>query len=589
MFKTLKSVLFITFIGLVILVLLIFAILATPRIRAAAINQISSELFKQIALEEGKYTDILEKRLNSSVLQKNVITTGKLSGGRVTIIAKDGKVLADSATPFAKISELENHADRPEVVQAEREGRGRSIRFSATLGKNLIYVAVPIKDLGYLRLSIPATYATDLVINIQKSMAVAFAAALITAIILSMMFSRWFADPIIRLSEISKKIADGKYPQTIVRKSGFEIGKLEESIEQMSYRLAGAFRDLKMEQGQIITILSSMSEGVLAVGSDGKLIIANPVIEKMFEVIEPEIVGKRVREGIRNNEIADLIEETLKTSRAVNREINLISPEERSVVAHASPIRTDEGDLLGVVCVLYDVTEMRRLEQYRSEFVANVSHELKTPLTSIRNYVETLINGGIEDKKNNMQFLQKIDKHAINLSALIDDILEISRLESKRGLGPFVKIDIGKIVNRTVETVSEKAKKKRVELVVNCKINGCFISGIEDHVYRAVLNLLDNAINYTDAGGKVEVSCRRDGETIKIVVLDTGIGIPKEHQSRIFERFYRIDKVRSRDEGGTGLGLSIVKHVVNIHNGTILVESDINMGSKFTLTFSLPA
>lgn len=229
--------------------------------------------------------------------------------------------------------------------------------------------------------------------------------------------------------------------------------------------------------------------------------------------------------------------------------------------------------------------ELKKLERYRSEFVANVSHELKTPLTAIRSYVETLSDGAIDDKQHNRDFLNKIEKHAINLSSLIDDILELSKLESKNEMGPFVKLEIEPIIRRAIEAVSDKAKSKEVSIKISCSGGPILIRGAEEHIYRAMVNLLNNAVNYTESGGNISVLCLKQDDTVEISVIDTGIGIPEKEIPRIFERFYRIDKARSRELGGTGLGLSIVKHVMSAHNGGIRVESEVGQGSKFTLIF----
>lgn len=369
------------------------------------------------------------------------------------------------------------------------------------------------------------------------------------------------------------------------RQARLKISRLQAVLEQMRQRLSEDFQKLTAERGRMAVILSSMAEGVLAVDQNAKIILANPAIEKMFGVIEPEIIGRTVREGIRNNEITDLVEEALRANQSIEREINIVTPIEGAFVAHTSPIQNKGSGGFGVVCVLYNVTELRKLEKHRSEFVANVSHELKTPLTAIRNYVETLLEGAINDQQNNREFLKKIDKHAGNLSALIDDILEISRLESRREFGPYFRINVADLLQRAVETIQEKARKRNIFLEKKCAGEELVIMGMEDHIYRAILNLLDNAVNYTNEGGRVEVICGQKENQIEISISDNGIGIGREHLPRIFERFYRVDKARSRELGGTGLGLAIVKHVVNVHNGTVTVQSDEGRGSKFTLLF----
>lgn len=334
-------------------------------------------------------------------------------------------------------------------------------------------------------------------------------------------------------------------------------------------------------------ILSNMSEGVLAIDKNGKVILANPAIEKMFGVIEPEILGRTVRESIRNNEITGLFEQALKERKIFKGEINIVVPIEAIFLAQVSPIFDNEKQLFGAVGVLHDISDLRKLERHRSEFIANISHELKTPLTAIKSYIETLANGAIDDKKNSRGFLDKINKHADNLTALIEDILELSRLESKKELSPLVKINLPDLINHAIEAIFEKAKKKNISINTQCKDEKNEILGMEDHIYRAIVNLLDNAVNYTNNGGKIEVSCKHEYNQIEISISDNGIGIPKVHLSRIFERFYRIDKARSRDIGGTGLGLAIVKHVMNAHNGSVSVESEEEKGSKFTLIFPL--
>lgn len=335
---------------------------------------------------------------------------------------------------------------------------------------------------------------------------------------------------------------------------------------------------IEAQRGLAGAVLRSMTEGVLAVDEQRQITLANLAVENLFSVTEPEILGKTVRLGIRNNEIADLVEEVLKSGHTIEREIDIVVPIEKSFVALASPIR--EG---GAVCVLHDITELKKLEKYRSEFLANISHELKTPLTAVRNYVETLLSGALEDQEHNREFLNKIDKHALNLSALIDDILELSSLEGKKEIGPNTRFDLSTVVNHAVETVAGKAKRKGIKLEKGCE--PCEILGLEDHILRAIMNLLDNAINYTPEGGKVKIACRMRNNQVEVEVSDTGIGIPEEHLPRIFERFYRVDKARSRDLGGTGLGLAIVKHVMNLHNGKVEVESQPGQGSRFTLIF----
>jgi two-component system phosphate regulon sensor histidine kinase PhoR len=590
MFKNIQTFITLSLVGTAILTLAIFALIGTPRIQQAANGEIVNELYGKIALAAPDLVKDLKSNQPPAVLQALVMEKSKLSDSRITLIDNEGKVLADSGVALAKIGEMENHLFRPEIQKALKNGKGYSIRYSTTVRKDLIYAARTIKDgkdkrYGFLRFAVPSAYARDITGKIQRSLFLALIIAVLVAVFLSFLLGAFFSRPIVRLSKMAEKIAAGRGPKTVIRRSKFELGSLEESIGQMSQRMAENFQKLAVERGRIGAILSSMNEGVLAVDQNGKIILANPAVERMFGVIELDILGKMTREGIRNNEITDMMEEVMKTRQWLEKEINIVTPIEGILIAHTGPIQDKNHNILGVVCVLYNVTELRKLEKYRSDFVANVSHELKTPLTAIRNYVETLLGGAINDQQNNQEFLRKIDKHAGNLSALIDDILEISKLESKKELGLFSMIDVTELMRRAVETIQVKASKKKITLEKKCGGEGLTIQGIEDHVYRALLNLLDNAINYTNEGGKIEISCDKNDGQIEVRISDNGIGIAKEHLPRIFERFYRVDKARSRELGGTGLGLAIVKHVMNIHNGTVTVESEEGRGSKFTLRF----
>jgi len=329
-------------------------------------------------------------------------------------------------------------------------------------------------------------------------------------------------------------------------------------------------------------ILSSMRDGAIVLDNSDQIIYANQSFLDSFSLSRGEVVGKRLLEAVRIPELAGLAGEARMADTPIEKEISVVYPEEKVFSCSATVIETEEGEPEVMAIVFHDISEMKKLENLRSEFVANVSHELKTPLTAIRGYVETLIDGAINDPENNKGFLQKIDKNAHNLSDLIEDILQLSSLEARRGLEPFKEIDIGQEIGRVMETLSGKLKTKKIEIV---GLENCPVVGDENLIYRALLNLVDNAINYSSPGNKIEIACRRAEKTVEVSVKDYGIGIAAEHLPRLFERFYRIDKARSRDLGGTGLGLSIVKHIMDIHGGSVKVESEEGKGSTFTLVF----
>ncbi|OGB89828.1 hypothetical protein A2625_05190 [candidate division WOR-1 bacterium RIFCSPHIGHO2_01_FULL_53_15] len=329
-------------------------------------------------------------------------------------------------------------------------------------------------------------------------------------------------------------------------------------------------------------ILSGMRDGAIVIDDADGIIYSNQSFLDHFSLSRGDVIGKRLLEVIRLPELAELAAAAREADTPLEKEIRVIYPEEKIFSCSVSLIETEEGEPAVIALIFHDISEIKKLENLRSEFVANVSHELKTPLTAIRGYVETLIDGAINDQAHNREFLQKIDKNTQNLSALIDDLLQLSSLEARRGLEPFAEVELGQEIDRVIETLAGKLKTKAIMIE---RPAPCRLFGDANLIYRALLNLVDNAVNYSPAGGKVEIGCRKAEKTMEVSVKDQGAGISAEHLPRLFERFYRVDKARSRDQGGTGLGLSIVKHIMEIHGGSVRVESEVGRGSKFTLVF----
>lgn len=323
----------------------------------------------------------------------------------------------------------------------------------------------------------------------------------------------------------------------------------------------------------------------MVLDADNRVVFANQALSDIFSIPLAEINGKRLLEAVRLVELSELVEEVRREGCTKQKEMRIFFPSEKILLGTANLLELDGGK--GVSVVISDISEIRKLENLRQEFVANVSHELKTPLTAIKSCVETLLYGAIDDPQNNRKFLEKIEKNTANLSSLIDDILELSRLETYRKPAPFETFCLEEEVDRAIETLSDKIGEKQIEVIKIIKPGSCEIVGDPRHIYRALLNLLDNAIKYSNSGGKIEITCSRSEKELRLSVKDYGIGIPEEHQPRVFERFYRVDKARSRELGGTGLGLAIVKHIMEIHGGRVELESAAGQGAKFTLVFPL--
>jgi len=407
--------------------------------------------------------------------------------------------------------------------------------------------------------------------------AIAAVISIIISIFLSMIFSSLFARPIIRLSDTAKQITKGRFPEYIARGSRFEIGELEKDIEEMSRNLSQTFTYISNEKDRINAILSSMVEGVLAVDENGGVILINESASKMFSVNE-DIVGQNAIEKIRNSDITGMIKMAVPESPSGEKEIKLYMPDEKILLVQMAGIKTG-----GKVFVFHDITDLKKLEKIRSEFAANVSHELKTPLTSIKAAVETLLSGAMDDKEHASDFLNKIQKNTERLSLLIDDVMELSELETRKPADKTALTGVHDIFDRAIDMLSSKIKSKGIKINMEGLDRSLKLRCSEEHLMRVVVNLLDNAVKYNKSNGSINISSSIEGGLARISIRDTGIGIEEKHFPRIFERFYTVDRSRSRELGGTGLGLAIVKHIIELNGGNIEVKSVPNEGSTFII------
>jgi len=431
-----------------------------------------------------------------------------------------------------------------------------------------------------LFLSYAAVLALSIVIMFfVKISLISFTLILVMITAYSTWLSSFFISNIDRLSDAIFEISKGNY-RPVIAKTSSEFRRIEEAINDLQERLIGTIGELSASQGKLKAILSSMAEGVMAVDAGGNVILLNRAAGEMLGLIESEVTGRNFVEMIRHPDITSSIRAAF-SGGSQEKEIGVSLPQERKLLVHAVPVSGG-----GVVTVMNDITRLKKLESIRTEFTANVSHELKTPLTSIKASAETLIAGAVNDKENNIDFLNKIMKNSERLSALIDDILQLSSLDEGRTPKDVKPVDAAAIIDRALDTISAKIKQKKIKISVDIGDGPVEVICSEDHLYRVFLNLLDNAVKYNKEGGSVTITGRPYNGQIEFEVADTGIGIDAEHLPRIFERFYTTDKARSRELGGTGLGLSIVKHIVELYGGKAAVSSRINEGSTFTFTLN---
>ena len=551
-----------------------------------SLNNIQSSLIAQsYSIENQILPESLKKEDIASLNSLVKVLSPKIKS-RITIIKKDGKVLADSEKSLPEILKMENHASRPEVIRALTGNIGIDTRYSHTLKIDMLYVAMPIKEgdqaVGVLRLALPLESVQKTLFTIRKIVFLGLLFALGLAFILSYIVTSNIIKPINRIIQVSRKFAEGDFSQKIISRSRDEIGELALTLNKMAQDLEDKIKEIRQQNQELAAIFNSMIEGIIVVDKTSRIVSINPAIEKIFGVSKEDAQGKSFLETIRNNEISEIINKVLSNGKVLSVEITLVLPVQRIFEVNATPIF--ENDMVsGCLAVIHDITEIRRLETVRRDFVANVSHELKTPLTSIKGFVETLLEGALDDKKNNRNFLTIIQNHAERLNSLVNDLLSLSNLESKDMPLEIGEVNLAHVVDEVILGFGSQLKKNNVE-ITNGLAPNIMAKADKDKIRQVFTNLIDNAIKFNKKNGLVSIHAEELNGKIKITIEDYGVGIPEKDIPRIFERFYRVDKARSRELGGTGLGLSIVKHIVELHGGSVGVKSTEGLGSKFFFT-----
>lgn len=501
---------------------------------------------------------------------------------RLTIIDKDGTVVADSDEDYQV---MDNHAYRDEVAEALKGRTVSRIRYSKTIGIPYLYTAMPM-DLanfdGVLRISVPLTTVKNSAMEMVRYVLYGILIGAIIAIIVAFLVTRRFMEPLKELTDAATRISEGDYDNKIYMRHNDERGKLAHAFNEMTIKLKLNMWNLRKRNEEFEAVLSSMINGLIAVDEQYHVFLANEQAKAILGV-EGSLLDKSIYEVIRNTTIYHVLEKSIEQQEYIVDDTIIADEKERVIRVYANPIykHKSASRTLGTLLVIQDVTDIRKLETMRKDFVSNVTHELNTPLTSIRGFVDTLKHGAISDEKIANRFLDIIDIETERLSLLIQDILSLSAIESTDQDKRVDEYDIKEIIDEVLDILEPKIKKKNIE-IINDINQGLTYRCNRDRIKQLFINLLDNAIKYTEKG-QVGITCSRDEEGLKIDIWDTGIGIEEEHIPRLFERFYRVDKGRSRNMGGTGLGLSIVKHIVELYKGRIDVVSRVGEGSRFVI------
>ncbi len=507
----------------------------------------------------------------------------RASKARLTLIAADGTVLGDSEVSAAGLPSLENHAKRPEVAEALSSGQGISERLSATIGQSQLYVAVPVQRVApggprVARLSIQLEEVEGALQSLEKGLLLASVLGLAIAVLLASFAAKSLANTATHLTEVARRMADGDLTARARIRKEDELGPLGAGLDLLATNLSTTLDELTSERDKMSSILESMREGVMLIDPSGHIQHVNPALREML-LLNNDVVGKTLLETVRQSELHELLEAAKRSGKPGSGEIEVRGLKPRILLVQVQPV-PEQGWLL----VFLDVTEMRRLEGMRRDFVANVSHELRTPVASIHSAAETLMGGAKDDSRAAGRFIDIIDRNAVRLRELVEDLLSLSSIESGSfrlrkepvALRPFVLQVLGMFDGRV--------KNRGLDVKLDFPEDLPCVRADGRAMEHILSNLVDNAIKYTSDGDAVYIGAKRVGDVVEIGVADTGPGIPEEHLARLFERFYRVDKGRSRDLGGTGLGLSIVKHLVEAHGGNVGVESTLGRGTRFWVT-----
>ncbi|EEO1120717.1 TPA: PAS domain-containing protein [Listeria monocytogenes] len=524
---------------------------------------------------------------DAATIQKSLDPLGEDIDARITVIDSKGDVVADTKKDPEK---LDNHMNRPEVTDILKKGEsvGISIRESDSLGYSMLYVAVPVKHQsktdGVLRISISLESVDAAVAKLWGNLALIFGIALVIIAAISVFIARKITRPVREIIEVSTDLANHKYDSRIHGKISGELQDLSISVNTLAESLETQMFEIKQNEQRLNAIVQNLVSGVMLINVDKQVIMTN---RTMYQILgETEITGKPFYEVIKSFALSQLIEATFETKTIQQKEIILYFPREMILDASVSPILGENGEITGIILLLHDITQIRHLENVRSEFVTNVSHELKTPVTALKGFAETLLDGAMYDEMLLKKFLTIIKEESDRLHRLIMDILALSRIEQNPVPENVELVEVvDEVIEQSARTIFEMATEKNIQVIIPEKtIPSVTIETDRDKLQQILINLLSNAINYTPVDGKVEVKLIEQEAEVIIEVTDNGIGIPAKDIDRVFERFYRVDKARSRHSGGTGLGLSIVKHLVENCGGRIEVESQEEVGSTFRVT-----
>lgn len=551
-------------------------LLLTPYVR----DHISARI-EEAMIETGKAISLMPL----PEIEKKINDLAKKSHLRLTLVGATGKVLADTE---AKAAEMDNHFYRTEIQEARLKGVGRAVRYSRTLKENFLYVALPLEEngkiVGYIRLSRSMKDLRDALEKVNRHIHLVVVLTIIPALLLSLFFAFHLSSPWKRLSLLTEQIKRGEAPSTLALETGDELERITGGINEAVKELYNKHIALEKELNILHAAFKGIKDGIVVIDGDNRIAYVNQGASDLMKKKAEDMLGKTLIEAYQNAPLNDAVRKFRETGESVREEITL-SEEGREINVEMIISSTSDADKRGpAAIVLHDISQLKKLENMRREFLANVTHELKTPLTAITGYIDSLMDPDLEAAERE-KFLAILQRQTCRLNRLVDDLLLLTHLEQGTVTLKMQEISIKNVLEELIPVFARRAEEKGLSLDVHIPTPAPRVLGDYDRIYQAILNVIDNAVKYTETG-KVEIRVLPEGEDmITVEVTDTGIGIPPAHLPRLGERFYRVDRDRSRMLGGTGLGLSIVRHIMEAHHGKMEISSLPGHGTTVRLTF----
>jgi two-component system phosphate regulon sensor histidine kinase PhoR len=581
--KDLKRILILRYTLLVAIVLVVVALLVIIPLRSFSISNEKENLEEEAQIFAREYQVFFSEELAVDEIDAYLEDIAEDLPTRLTVIDADGVVLGDSQVPAEA---MDNHAGRPEIAAALQGEVASSTRESRTIGKNFIYAAAPIEIngevAGVARVSLAEEDVMPVVYQIWWIFLVAFGILLVVIIAVSIWTERTIIGGLRGMSEAAADLAAGDLSRRVAEPDIKDFSELARDFNDMAEQVRRQVEEAAEERGKLETVLDNISTGIMVTDAERRVVLLNPAAEEILGVRQGEALGNRIIESFSSRELDTTVSKAAD-GESIDEQIELLYPQRMYLQIKSNPVVSSEGDVVATVSAIEDITALKRLNMIRQDFVANVSHELRTPVASVKALTDSLLAGAAEEKETADRFLKDLDQEVTRLSQLIEDLLTLSKLETKEAVLQLEEIPLGEIVKECLDSKDILAEEFDVDLEVELDDAQTLISGDRQLLRTALNNLVDNAIKYNHSGGKVVIKGLGDYDHVILQVRDTGIGIPRDELPRIFERFYRVDKARSRETGGTGLGLSIVKHIADLHGGGVDVTSVEGEGSTFSI------